>query len=121
MVETLVFRYSAPQTFMSVSIHKSCKLLSQICNDLDQQPLYPPDVGAIVEESPGVVTQRVVLAQTLGQPVHPLLRPPYGDQAVYPGAGTPLGQAPHEQPALGEANSVITIWRKAELTTRSIR
>ena len=111
MVDTLVdFNVS-----LKVSIHKSCKLLTHfVCNNLDQQPLYPPDVGAIVEEPPGVVTQRVVLAQALGQPVHSLLRPPYGDQAVYPGAGTPLGQTPHEQPALGETNSVVTIWREMQ-------
>ena len=40
--------------------------------DLYEQPLDPGGVCPVVEEPPGVVTQRVVLPQALRQPVHPL-------------------------------------------------
>ena len=40
--------------------------------NLYEQPLDPGGVCPVVEEPPGVVTQRVVLPQALRQPVHPL-------------------------------------------------
>ena len=67
------------------------------------------NIGSIVEQSSHVVTQSVVLPQTLGQAVHSLLRTSDGDQVVDPGLWTPLSQASHEKAALGEPNCMGTI------------
>ena len=87
-----------------------CYTVSYDCEtDLDQDALDPAGVSSIVEESPHVVTQSVVLSKTLGQTIHTLLRSSYGDQIDDPGTGTPLSQTSDEETSLREANCMVTI------------
>ena len=76
---------------------------------LDQQSLYPAHVGPVVEKSPDVVTQLVILPETLGQSIHPLLGASYGHEVVHLGLRTSLGQTSYEEAALGEAHCMVTI------------
>ena len=76
---------------------------------LDEDVLDPANIGAIVEKSPHVVTQPVVLPQALGQAVHSLLGSSDGDQVVNPRLRTSLGQTANEEAALGKSDRVVAI------------
>lgn len=112
---------------LDLGVRRECCLVIYICQEeragqelllcqrvvpvlgLDQQSLYPAHVGPVVEKSPDVVTQLVILPETLGQSIHPLLGASYGHEVVYLGLRTSLGQTSYKEAALGEAHCMVTI------------
>ena len=76
---------------------------------LHQQSLDPPNVGSVVEKSSNIITQLVILSQTLGKAIHSLLGSSYRHQVVDLGMRTSLSQTSYKETTLREADSVVSI------------